>query len=48
MPRRDRVVREVYKQQIWRLDPETVRRGLANIAAIRRLNKEREASNGCN
>jgi len=48
MARRDRVVREVYNKQIWRLDPETVRRGLANIAELRRLNKEREASNGYN
>ena len=48
MARRDRVVREVYNKQIWQLDPETVRRGLANIAELRRLNKEREAIHGCN
>ena len=46
MSRRDRVVREVYRKQIWKLNPETVRLGLASIAEIRRLQQEKEASNG--
>ena len=46
LPRRDRVVREVYRKQIWKLNPETVRLGLASIAEIRRLQQEKEASNG--
>jgi hypothetical protein len=46
MSRRDRVVREVYSKQIWKLNPETVRLGLASIAEIRRLQQEKEARNG--
>ncbi len=46
MSRRDRVVREDYNKQIWKLNPETVRLGLASIAEIRRLQQEKEASNG--
>ena len=46
MSRRDRVVREVYRKQIWKLNPETVQLGLASIAEIRRIQQEKEASNG--
>lgn len=46
MARRDRVVREVYRKQIWKLNPETVQLGLASIAEIRRIQQEKEASNG--
>ena len=46
MPRRDRVVREVYQQQIWKLNPETIALGRKHVAECRKLIKEKEASNG--
>ena len=46
MARRDRVVREVYKQQIWKLNPVTIALGRKYVAECRQIIKEKGASNG--
>ena len=46
LPRRDRVVREVYRKQIWKLNPVTIALGRKYVAECRQIIKEKEASNG--
>lgn len=45
MPRRDRVVREVYKQQMWKLNPRTITLGRKGIAECRQIINEMENTN---